>query len=161
MIGRIRNSSARFESALDGYFKSCRDFRSKSRKGVVLVIDEKNEISDFLNFLVTHCNLILDVMHLRDMSQISFCIEQVGKKNIKAVIIDSHMLRTDDVASEFEQKYPKVPVFISNCEPDKVKVIKRTAKRVGVFSSQEPKATYVEALGLPPKCREMAVRYGS
>jgi len=159
MIGQIKHSTAKFDAECETFFQRCRNYRS-ARKGSVLVVDEKDEISDFLTFLVEHCHLKINVRHIRDVGLIGGIFEEVGDKGVKAVIIDSHLLRTSATAMWMDKNYPNVPMFISNCEPESVSAIKRKSRRAGILSSKIPLADYIDALGLPDECRDMAVTYG-
>jgi len=162
MTNKLKNSVALFDSALDGYFNSCRNYRSKIRKGTVLVVDDNSEIANFLRFLVEHCHLSINVEQMSKASKASDirkCIDRMGAENVKAIIMDSHVWRVTATAEWMDKNFPNIPIFISNCDPESEPAIKTTACRAGIMTTLHPLVDYVDALGLPDECHDVAIRY--
>ena len=159
MIGHIKQSAAKFDAECETFFQRCRNYRS-ARKGTVLVVDPKDEISNFLGFLVEHCSLKIEIVHIDDAGQIGAIIGEMGGKAVKAVIIDSDLLRASATANWMDKNYPNIPMFISNCEPSRMNAVKSKSRRAGVFSATRPLADYIDALGFPEECKDMASSYG-
>ena len=157
----VVDSVASFDKELGSYFQASTSFRSRARKGTVVVVDKSPELYKFLDMLITKCSLKFCVYHVDDAKMAKKVIAELGQENVKVLVINSDLLFASANGTTLSQwvneQFPEIPVWISDCPPDKDKEIRKTSQRVGIIPRGEPMVDYVDVLGFPSRCRTQAV----
>jgi len=165
MKGDVEQSLKDFEGGLEEYFATSIRYRSRLRRGSVVLLDDGDDMFRFLGFLSEKCGLEVGVVHVKEAASAKKAVEDIGPLEVKAVVIDSGML--DDsvnggsLPSWMEQNHPRIPVWVVNCESDKKRWIRSRMSKVGVIGDDAPLAAVAEAIGFPDKCQKFAREYAS
>jgi hypothetical protein len=161
----VVDSMTSFDAELKNYFRASTSFRSRARIGTVVIIDKSPTLYNFLEYLVKKCNLKFCIYHVAEAKDAKKVVAELGSDNIKVVVISGEMLFDSangaTLAQWINEKFPDIPVWISECTPEMDTRIRKTVQRVGIMSMGESLADYADVLGFPSSCREMALKFGT
>ena len=157
----VVESMKSLDDELREYFQTSTSFRSRARNGTIVIIDQSTGLFDFLNSLVQKCQLKFRVVQVDDAKNARKLLEELGQRNVKAVVIHSKLLfkptNGETLAQWVNENYPDIPVWISECPPDKNNTVRQTSQRVGIIDAGCARVKYLEMLGFPSRCREAAL----
>jgi len=143
---------------LKSYFRESTSFRSRARNGTVVIIDKVTDLFDFLSGLVSDCHLKFRVVHVDNALNARKLLEEIGQANVKSVVINSDLLFEPvnglTLAQWVNETYPEIPVWVSECPPEKDDEVHRVSRRVGILRKNESPAEYINVLGFPSRCLE-------
>jgi DNA-binding response OmpR family regulator len=129
----------------------------------MVVVDPSDKLSSFLTFMVEHCGLDVDVIHLKSTIEAKKAIEEMGAREVKVVIMDTSMVNVhangDSLPSWMDKRFPNVPVWVNNCEPEREKMVRGLSMRAGVILDGHPVTDFVDILGFPGDARGAAEEY--
>ena len=153
---RVVDSIDSLDHELKSYFHESTSFRSSIRKGTIIIIDRATDLFDFLGDLIKNCQLKFRILHIADPGNARKIIEEVGSNNIKAVVINSLLLSENGatLSQWLNANHPEVPVWISDCPPDKDEAIRKNSQRVGILRKRESFIEYIDVLGFPSRCHD-------
>jgi hypothetical protein len=163
MRSSAEKSLQEFDDKIDTYFKTSRKYRSKLRRGSVVLLDEDPEMFKFLNFIVEKCSLPIGVVHVASELCAMKIINDIGSNNVKAVIINEKFLGDCSDPNSFSmwvrEQFPKIPVWVTDCNPERTDFIKSKTSRIGVIQENEPLTEVAMELGFPEECLPFALAY--
>ena len=144
---------------LKSYFRESTSFRSRARNGTVVIIDQVTDLFAFLSGLVNRCRLKFQVVHVDNVLNARKLLEEIGQVNVKSVVINNNLLfePIEDgitLAQWISQTYPEIPVWISECPPERDKDVHKVSQRVGILRKNESPQEYINVLGFPSRCLE-------
>jgi len=150
-----------FNRELCSYFQTSTTFRSRARRGTVVVVDKSPSLYEFLDMLIKKCGLDFCAYHVDDAKTARKVLAELGQENVKVVVINSDLLFASANGTTLSQwindQFPDIPVWISDCPLDKNDEIRKQSMRVGIIPRGERMEEYVDVLGFPSKCRTEAV----
>jgi len=145
---------------LKEYFRESTSFRSRARNGTVVIVDKTTGLFDFLSDLVKRCQLKFRVVHVDDAKNARKVLIEIGQKSVKVVVINSELLFASSngvtLAQWVNEQLPEIPVWISECPPEKDSEVRKSSQRIGIIRKGEPLAEFINILGFPPRCHEQA-----
>jgi hypothetical protein len=157
---RVVDSVESYDRELSAYFQASTSLRSRARRGTVVVVDKSPALYQFLDMLVSRCNLKFCVYHVDDAKVARRVLAELGQENVKVVVINSDLLFASangvTLSQWVNEQFPEIPVWISDCPPEKDKEIRKNSMRVGIIARGEPLKDYIEVLGFPSKCKTQA-----
>lgn len=165
MNGDVEKSLKDFEDGLEEYFATSRRFRSTLRRGSIVLLDDGDDLFRFFTFLAERCGLEVGVVHVREASSARKAVEDIGDLNVKAVVIDSAMLgeslNGDSLSSWLSKAYPRIPVWVVNCEAETRRRIRSETTKIGVIEETASLSTVAETIGFPDECQRFVREYAN
>jgi hypothetical protein len=105
---------------------------------------------------VYNCNLKCRIVHVDDAKNARKALAELGQHDVKAVVINADLLFASangvTLAEWVNREYPDIPVWISDCPPEKDSEVRKASRRVGILQRGTSLAEYVDLLGFPPHC---------
>jgi hypothetical protein len=156
----VIDSVLSLDRELDNYFQESISYRSRARKGTVVIVDKSPSLYAFLDMLISKCNLKMCVYHVEDIKIAKKVIAELGEENVKVAVINSDFLvdpvDNTNLAQWVSEYFPAIPIWVSDCPPGHGREIRKTSQRVGIIPKGEPIFEYVGILGFPSKCKAIA-----
>lgn len=163
MRGNVEKSIKDFDEGLENYFASSRRYRLSKRRGSIILLDKSEGMFNFFKFLADKCGLNTGVIRVADEESARKAIEDLGAKNVKAVVIESSMigdsLNGDSLTCWLNTEHPKVPLWISNCEKDRKNWIRSQTMSIGIIEKTASLSKIAESVGFPKECESFISEY--
>lgn len=161
--GNVEQSIKDFDDGLEKYFSTSRKYRSRLRKGSIVLLDDNSDLFDLFTFLNDKCGLDVGIVHIGEACCAKKAVEDIGPGNVKAVVIDENMLgksmNGDSFPSWLNKNFPRIPVWVVNCSQEKKVWIRRQTRKVGVLIKGVSLLKVVEAVGYPSECEVFMDQY--
>jgi hypothetical protein len=155
---RVVESIDSLDRELKDYFRESASFRSRVRSGTVVIVDKTTALFDFLRELTTRFQLKFQVVHIDDAENARRMLSEIGQNNVKVVVINGDLLFESAngmmLAQWVSEWLPEIPVWVTDCPPEKDSEVHRSSQRIGILRKGEPLAEYIDILGFPTRCRE-------
>lgn len=150
----------RFDHSLGDYFQTTVKYRTRVRKGTILIIDVDSSLHDFLTELMKRCDLPIRVIHTDTVESAKEVVIKLGPKEIKVVVVNSNLLECNDAsfAKWLNVKFPEIPLWLSECPEGSDVLFRDEIARIGILKRGEPLSDYVDILGFPEVCKSMAMK---
>jgi hypothetical protein len=165
MRGNVEKSVKDFDEGLEKYFAESRRYRTCKRRGSIILLDKNEGMFKFFKFLAEKCGLKTGVIRVADEESARKAVEDLGAKNVKAVVVDESMigdsLNGDSLTCWLNTKHPKVPVWISNCEQERKNWIRSQTMKIGIIEKTASLSKIAEAVGFPKECESFISEYAS
>lgn len=152
-----------FNQEMYSYFDVALTYLVKSRTGAVIVVDADTEAYEMLSFLAGQCAIDMQIIHVPTENTARNLIEDMGTAQVKAVIVSSASMTKKDVHAMthwLSKFHPEIPVWIYNCTPKEVPMIRKVSARLGILmaSSAEMVKAFTEIVGLPSEYKDAEAR---
>jgi len=159
MSRETRESVDLFNRELANYFHVALSYMAKQRVGAIVIIDPETETYETLVFLAEKCVINIRIIHVDNEQAGRQLMEDMGTSNIKAVVISSNILdkhKNCSLAMWLNRYHLDIPVWIYNCTPKEVPLIRKASSRLGILmlSSSEALKSFSELVGVPLTCDE-------
>lgn len=163
LVGRsVVQSVDRFNRELDSYFDTSRKCRCKLRNGSILIVDSDERLHCFLKSIIEQCGLKINIVRVGGVQTAKDLVRRM-EKDLKVVIVDTAMLDLNangkSLPSWIDKNFPKLPIWVSNCSPERVGAVRELSARAGILESDHPMSEYVDILGLPLKARGFVEKF--
>ena len=164
MRGNVEKSLQDFDDGLENYFATSRQYRSSKRRGSIVLLDSSERMFKFFKFISEKCNLELGIIHVVDEESAKKAVEDLGQKNVKAVVVDSSMLSESlkgNLTCWLQNECPKIPVWITNCEIDRKKLIRSQTINIGIIEKNATLSKIAQSIGFPKECEIFIPEFAS
>jgi hypothetical protein len=153
MSGGVEKSLKDFDEGLENYFSTSRRYRSSLRRGSIVLLDTKDNLFNFFQFLSEKCGLELGVIHVMNDANAKKAIEDLGIHKVKALVVDSKMLgeslNGDSLVYWIEKQAPRIPIWVVNCDKERKKWIRSQTINIGIIEKDASLSSLAETVGFP------------
>jgi hypothetical protein len=165
MRGNVEKSLKDFDDGLENYFATSRRYRSSKRRGSIVLLDKNEVMFKFFKFLSDKCGLKLGIIHVTDELSAKKAIEDLGQKNVKAVVVDASMLgdslNSNSLTCWIGQECSSIPIWVTNCEIGRRDWIRSQTIKIGIIEKTATLSKIAEAVGFPKECESFISEYAS
>jgi hypothetical protein len=163
MRGNVEKSLKDFDDGLEKYFAESRKYRSSKRRGTIVLLDGKDGMFKFFKFLSEKCGLKMGVVHVSNTENARKAIEDLGPKNVKALVVDAGMLgdtlNGDSFTHWISTERPSIPVWVTNCEEKRRDWIRSQSIKIGVIDKEATLEKVALTVGFPKNCEGFIKEY--